>query len=687
MAFKDLILKSSYDSDEDDILEMFYLPVLSESIRYRRLAGFFSSTSLAVAARGINSFLRNEGQMEIIVGAKLSEEDVRAINEGTLEPVKVIAESSIRDLQDIKDEFIRDHVRALAWMVAKNQLRIKIAIPLDEMGKPLTHEQVAARGMFHQKVGVFLDDNDDMISFSGSINETAYAWRHNIEEFKVFRSWIPAESLYLETDLKKITKYWDEKAKNALVIDVPTAVRDKLVDMAPRKIEDIDFAKYSKKSCPRLRVYQANCASTWIQQKRGFLEMATGTGKTYAAIGCLNKLRQTEKHLCVVVTVPYVHLVSQWTKDFDDWNLSAIQAYGNSDSWTNRLMNELLDLNAAHSNMVIVITTHDTFSSEQFKRVISSCKQPILLIADEVHGLGSEQRRKGLIERYKFRIGLSATPIRWLDDEGTLVLQNYFGDTLFSYPLERAIEDGILVPYEYHVRFVNLTSQELQEYRDLTKRIAKQYYASKNDDERRRYMDLLRIQRQQIVVNAVNKIPEFIRIIEEDSKRLEYCLVYCSPAQIERVQRILNERLIIQHKFTANETKDEREQLLRSFAEGTYQTLVAMKCLDEGVNVPPTRTAIFLASSGNPKEFIQRRGRVLRRFENKEKAAIYDIIVVPSRLRGLEADISEIERNILIKELTRIREFASASLNPQETMDALEGIMKASGIAMKEVLS
>ncbi len=683
MGFRELELKTAYDSNDDDVLHDFYIPVLSLAKRYRRLSGFFSSTTLAIAAKGIAQFIANEGEMDLVVGTSLSKQDVDAINSGTIEPDRVIAESMIRELESIEGEFIRDHVRALAWMVAKRKLRIKVAIPLDENGTPLDMEASERRGIFHQKVGVLMDENNDMISFSGSINETAHGWTQHIEEFKVFRSWIADQSSYLESDLSKIRKYWEGHPKNVAITDVPSAVRDHLITMAPGGMAELKLERYSKKTIV-LRDYQKRAADSWMAQGRGFIEMATGTGKTYVAISAIGLLRKREPKLLVIITVPFIHLVTQWARELETWGFSSIQAHGNLNIWKDDLTNNILDLNRGHSKLVIAVTTHDTFSDPRFAEIVSQARTPMMLVADEVHGLGAEQGRLGLKEEYQYRMGLSATPRRWLDDEGTAALENYFGNTVFVYSLADAIRAGYLVPYKYYPHFVDMTQEELARYEEISRKLAKQYAASQLDQERSRLLELLAIQRQAIVVDAENKLSEFVKIIDSLGQT-EYTLVYCSPHQIERTQDILNRKQIIQHKFTAQESKSERDQILLDFADGKYKALVAMRCLDEGVDVPPTRLAIFLASSGNPKQFIQRRGRILRPFSGKREATIHDVIVVPSSDVQMDNDLFEMERKILRRELARVHEFAKTSSNQTETVNAIYPILRRYRLSLTEV--
>lgn len=685
MGFRELDLQPAYDSDEDDVLNDFYIPILSEALRYRRLAGFFSSSVLAVAARGLRNFIVNGGQMELIVSARLNNEDVEAIKLGTLDPGTAVTRAVISDIDSMEEGFVKDHVMSLAWMIAKGKLSIKVAIPLDKNGNPLDEYTIDKTGLFHQKVGVLLDAEDNMISFSGSINETGSAWLHNIEEFKVFRSWVNGEMPHLSSDLEKIKKYTAGRPRNTLVIDVPTALRDKLISIAPTDLGELNLSRYYKPAVS-LRDYQLEATEKWLSTGKGLIEMATGTGKTYVALNCLKELRERLGRLVAVVTVPFLHLVSQWDRDLAIWDFRTQQVHGSGDMWNNSLMNSIIDLNNGHTDHLVIVTTHDTFCGPQFRDILMTCSTTMMLIADEVHGLGSQERRSGLLEEYDYRLGLSATPKRWLDDEGTLVLERYFGETVFRFTLPEAIKAGFLVPYEYHPHFVEMTEHEMVEYRQLTIKISRQYHAAKDDISRRQLFELLAIQRQRIVTNATNKLPEFIRILTSLGK-LEHCLVYCSPQQIDVIQDLLNERGIVQHKFTAHESKSERDTLLSKFAEGTYQVLVAMMCLDEGVNVPPTRSAIFMASSGNPKQFIQRRGRILRPFPGKSSAIIHDLVVVPTLTGEIDPAFGELETRIMRRELRRLREFAVSSLHPVEIVNEIYPVLNQYKISLEEVMN
>ena len=431
---------------------------------------------------------------------------------------------------------------------------------------------------------------------------------------------------------------------------------------------------------------------------RGIFEMATGTGKTYAALGCLQRLMKKEKRLVTVIACPYNHLITQWIKDIEEFGISCkyIVADSSNPRWKDELADSLLQLRSGIQDKLVVLTTHATFSTVDFIKIIRIANENLFLIVDEVHGIGAPKRREGLIEDYKFRLGLSATPKRWFDAEGTKTIFDYFGDTVFEFPLKKAINtvnpstgETYLTPYEYKPFFVELTDDEFQKYIAETEKIAKLYYSSKNEEEKERWFTLLCIKRQKIIVNATNKYAAFKKILDELGEKISHCVVYCSEEQIDHVREILAQRNINYHSFTMEEGIkpeekyggiSERDFLLQKFNEGVYQVLVAIRCLDEGVNIPPARIGVILASSGNPRQYIQRRGRLLRRSPEKKKAIIYDILVLPPTLINMPIHLLHLERKILSKELKRYREFADASLNSLECLNKIYDIEKKFGI-------
>lgn len=700
MSLRDLELKKSYDSDSDDIVKDFYCPALSVSISYSRLTGFFSSTSLAVAAKGIAGLIRNGGSINLVTSAMFRSEDVEAIKDACENPESILEKTMLRELDNIEDEFVKDHVRALGWMVANKRLRIKVAIVIDEDAYPLDSKIVEKEGIFHQKVGILEDLDGNRISFSGSDNESSLGWQGNIEEFKVFRSWVETEKDYFDADCLKFSKFWEAKASRAKVVDIPEAIEEKLIQIAPRNIEELDLDKWvarnAQSSAFDLREYQRKAVESWLRSgKKGILEMATGTGKTITALSCLREAFESEGKVVIIISSPFMHLSEQWIRESDKFGIRCdkIIADSSSNRWKDRLVDGILDVENGIAPRLMVLTTHDTFSSEDFMRIIRESRKRmpqlrLLLVVDEVHGIGAPERRKGLMEEYDYRLGLSATPKRWFDLPGTDKIFEFFGGVVFEFSLKDAIDAGYLTEYIYKPHFTSLTPEEMERYESETRKVSRAYYRSKDENEKDEIFTLLCIKRQKIIRNAIKKLEIFQQILDEISN-VEYCLVYCSPQQIRDVQDILNKMNIIQHKFTEREGTraedrfggiSERDYLIKLFSEGTYDALVSMRCLDEGVDVPPARLAIMLDNSGNPREYIQRRGRVLRKFPGKKNAVIYDIIVEPVLNSMISEDLGALERKIIAKELERYRDFASGAQNAAECLETMKNIEGKYGI-------
>lgn len=469
MNLKNLNLKKSYDSDTDNILEDFYIPSLSESFLYKRLAGFFSSSALAVAAKGITKLIENDGKMELITCARLQKADIEMIEKVIEKPEEIIFKYFINDLKNLNDEFILDHVKALGWMIANKKLEIKIALVKDENGKILDQEEIDKKGIFHQKVGIFEDQQGNKLSFSGSQNESANAWINNIEEIKIFRNWLSEEQKYFEADNNKFNKYWSDTADRTKIIDLPIAIKEKLIQIAPKDIKELKLEKnYDTRMSGKieekkikLRDYQDEAIEQWVNNEyKGIFEMATGTGKTFTALGCAKKIFDKYSNNILVISTPTTHMVEQWEKDISDFgfnNIPIIKAFSDYGySWGKDMINSINKIRIGKYNNIIILTTHATFASKKFIGIISeiNSKISLFLVSDEVHGVGAPQRSEGMIDKYIYRLGLSATPSRWLDSEGTELIFSYFGKTVFEYSLQKAIENGFLTPYEYKPIFL-----------------------------------------------------------------------------------------------------------------------------------------------------------------------------------------------------------------------------------------
>ena len=433
----------------------------------------------------------------------------------------------------------------------------------------------------------------------------------------------------------------------------------------------------------KLRDYQIEANDAWFDNGcRGIFEMATGTGKTFTALSCFKNLLSTKDRLLTVIACPQSHLIDQWNneiKKFYDGDI--IIASSKNSKWKQDLADLVINFYLGVLDTAIVLTTHISLASDYFLEKIHEFDVERLLIIDEVHGIGSEKQRLSLVDCYDYRLGLSATPSRYFDDIGTEIIKDYFEGVVFEFDIARALTEinpdtgkTYLTQYVYKPIVVDLNDEELEEYAELSAKIARLFAYNQAHDVGDSLNGCLS-KRQNIINNAEAKYEAFRDILKERPD-IDKLIVYCSPQQIDKVQKILNEEGVSpQHRFTQKQSatkkkKDEyseREYLLKKFADGSYKALVAIKCLDEGVDVPVAENAIILSSTSNPMEHIQRRGRILRNAPGKEKAIIYDILVFPE-------ENSDQGKKIRQKEINRYLDFAVNADNSLECIDLLENL-------------
>ena len=436
------------------------------------------------------------------------------------------------------------------------------------------------------------------------------------------------------------------------------------------------------------RPYQKEAIRNWLDQGgKGILNMATGTGKTVTALLAAETVAESiDNKLALIIAVPYQHLVDQWKEDLQDFDIGPVLAYQSRMKWQERLEREILEFNIGVRDTLVVITTHRTFASDPFQAELQRLRSPgQMLIADEVHHLGAPSIKEALPDSVPLRLGLSATPERWYDEEGTEELMAYFGGGVaFEYSLQEAIADGSLCEYYYVPHIIELTDDEIVEYLKLSRKIAK--LASRMDSDlgdtdlqSNTSLKHVLFKRARLVGTAKNKLARLVGLLEQEKEGISHTLIYCGDGSIESdvhgeterhvdatVETLRSELNLTARKFTAEVSQSERQELLNQFGTGEISALVAIRCLDEGVDVPATKKAYILASSSNPRQFIQRRGRILRKYPDKQYSVIHDFIVRPPEPVTSTIDNSEefgTERALIRKELERVSMFAEAARN------------------------
>jgi superfamily II DNA or RNA helicase len=651
-TFDDLNFPRVIDTANTDFVTEFYEPLLKRAESYYRGVGFFSSSWIKSAARGVAEMAERGGKARWLTSPKLEEGDWEALQKGREAQTDSILLRTLQEqITDLEHDLEYNTRNTLAWMIADGLLELRFAIPRDGL-----------QGIFHDKFGIFVDSVGNGVAFHGSQNDSKTALL-NYEAYTVDCSWLSdRDEEGVENQLARFNRMWKGEIPALEVISIPDAAKQQIIEL-----RDQDNRPYSDPALENseitLRNYQIEAIDAWrANDRRGLFKMATGTGKTFTALAAVEAAFESgEPPNLVVIAVPFTHLAPQWAEEMELFDIpSPRYAYGTDNpNWKSDLAKAISNLNLGVIQREIIITTHQTLSNSYFIEQMRNHGGVSMLIGDEAHHLGSDYQQQGLLRDYDYRIGLTATPERYFDEAGTDFLLQFFGGIVYEFTLKEAIPE-FLTPYDYHPVIVELTEEELEEYRTLSARLAKLAHSEDIDEE---IWQRVADKRAKIVKSAENKFTK-LRDVLNDIPDIDHMLVYTNSNQIDEVQEIVNREGLIQHKFTYRENSAERAKILDGFEKGEYDALIAMKCLDEGVDVPATKQAILMSNTGNPMQFIQRRGRVLRRFPNKEKSIIYDFVVVPSK--HPDASLISSDRTILEKELRRFEEFAETADNERQ---------------------
>lgn len=697
MTLRDIDIKLQYRTDDPSrIINEFYIPILSNAVEYKRAVGYFSSSLLVSISKGISKMIDKRGEILMVTSPNLTKDDIEAIKDG-YDKKKIIERAMIREFNEHEEFEEKMRLNYLSHLIASGILEIKVAIMNNN-----------TNGIYHEKIGIVIDESGEKIAFTGSLNETQAAHYYNFESIDTFCSWHDGtDSKRVSQKINDFQRLWDNKTDKVEVYDCPKAIQQKILKyksdniISEEKISsygnqpEIRKKVYQSPDWLGLRDYQKMAINNWIDNNGiGYFNMATGTGKTLTALAAVESLinNRNNNKLFIVIVCPYMHLVEQWSEDLEDFYDDFIKVFSKS-KWEKDLRKKIHRYNLDIIDIVAIITTNSSFTIERFQKIISEVEGDMLIIVDEVHNAGTNSFSKHLDNKYKYRLGLSATPERYFDDEGTSNIINFFQKEVFVYSLEKAIKEGFLTEYFYHPVFVFLTEEEYEEYIRLTKQAIrcmrmKDGKLVLTDTAKRIY-----IKRARVIAGMKNKIVKLKELMKEN-REAYYNLVYCgatytenenddqSLRQIIAVSKILGNELNMKvKKFTADENLDERNEIITEFSDGiSLQTIVAIKCLDEGVNIPSIQNAYILSSSSNPKEFIQRRGRVLRKYDGKDYSNIYDFIALPRHLEHVHlADENELKFDISLikKEIKRANEFVSIAKNKYRAKAKLNKIIQA----------
>lgn len=702
---RDLQYRGVYKSDLHNILEDFYLPALSVADRYDRAVGYFSASTISYAAQALSTFVKHGGQIRLVLGAFSDKDDIEAVKEGhrLREIADRLGAEMLAHVEGASDELFQNCFDTLAWLVAHGRLEVKIAL--------------RERGMYHDKVGIIGDAAGDKVVFSGSANESTHALlpTFNYKSINVFPNWRPELDTYVQPHIDSFDRLWENKSPGTAVLDIPTAVKEKLISVARslqytpdpeieaaiaarirEKVQGVTSTTSSKPREPstingqpfKMKEHQIAALDAWRAKGdfQGVFDLATGAGKTITAIHGIVKLSEAIDGLACVIAVPYQNLADQWVDILSVFNIYPVRAYVSRANWEDKLREMVHELTMGTRKFAAVVVVNRTLKSPEFQDCLRQMSgKKLLWIGDECHHHTSKAYQGFLPEHARFRIGLSATPQHYLDEERNERLNEYYGDVVFRYTLRQAIEDKVLTPYIYRPHLVELTPVEANDFIALSEQIARLMARQEGAGPvgENTQLTALLMRRARLVGSATNKMPA-LRASIADVRPSPHTLFYCGDGtvetdgddatdehgarQVEAVSMLLDREGWDVSRFTSRESRKDRDIILENFRIGIIDAMVAIRCLDEGIDVPACSTAYILASSRDPRQFVQRRGRILRRSPGKEMATIHDFIVI------LPEDVEDeagYAKRLIRSELARVAEFSSLSENRTEAYEVL----------------
>jgi superfamily II DNA or RNA helicase len=650
-----IAFKTEYRSLKEEPAALFYRPCLLNSAIYKRAVGYFRSSVYLVIGSSVVEFARRGGRITLICSPELDADDVDGIAAGYARRSDVIEKRLIADIDKLLAEFGTSYqTQVLATLISAGALDIKLALRADR------------KGIYHEKIGIFRDGLGNAVSFKGSANETWSGWHlhGNFESIEVFCSWRGGlEATRVQKHESHFDQLWSGDDPDVEVFPFPRGAAEHLKKAALKGLDAVEDIPIQPMRTARTALpHQVTALEAWAARNhRGIFEHATGTGKTFTAILAIRD--QVARGLPSLVLVPSKLLLEQWAEELrrEIPNAILLLAGGGHAAWkTSNRLEGMSNPNAELGGRIIVATMA-TASSEQFRRGIVQGDH-LLVVADEVHQIGSPENSKLLELNAGSRLGLSATPERYGDPDGTSRLLAYFeGIVPPAITLLDAVRAGRLVPYEYYPHPINLTATEAADWRSISREITLEIARQKADKSGRKPISerakMLLINRARIAKKASLKIDLARQVLRDEFQEGQHWLVYCEDSdQLASVLAALKAEGLspIEYHSSMVGDRDATMAWFRSFGG----VLVSIRCLDEGVDIPSVGHALILASSQNPRQFIQRRGRVLRTAPGKTIAVIHDAIVVP-----VHVDDEPEQAALLKSELTRAIEFANGALN------------------------
>lgn len=727
----DWSLDRDYKTGSENEPLQFYLDGLANSSEFSLLLGYFSSSAINFLSVGFATFISKGGNMKMVINHLLSSKDKEAIVKANEENTnKIFDLTDIVSLERVLDEYDTHFFECLTYLISEKRIEIKIIKP--KYGRGIAHYKSGVFSDGQDSVGYKASCNFTLYGLSENLEELeAFLSWENGRSNKLIKNQLMIIDDYL-TEKDEDVEYvpvneievvlkdrFGGKDIKELLVQEEQLLKKKMSLMSNPKLkktitgllENIETIRKTPKfpypSGPR--PYQNEAFENWKNNnQKGIFAMATGTGKTITSLNCLLEIYYRLGYYKAIILVPTITLVNQWEDECKNFNFSNIIKIYSRGEWKDQLSRIITEERFSSNNesSYIIISTYASYVRPNIFSEINQLSKRALLIADEAHNMGADSLIKLLPKiKQERRIGLSATPERQYDEEGNKKIKSFFNNNegySFEYSMKEAIENGVLSRYFYYPHIVRLTENEMQEYIKVSKQIAKFYNFSNEQFNSDSILTALLLKRKRIIHKAQNKQIAYTHILQthfEKTGNLKYTFVYVPEGNesddyhesdifiksdslkeneesirlIDLYTKIVRE---IDDKVTVSSfiaSSSNKEELLELFSRGALNVLTSMKCLDEGVDVPRAELAVFCASTGNPRQFIQRRGRILRKHKDKKYAIIHDLVVVPEISPG--SDSYKLERNLFKAELKRVNNFAELSENSSYTVNVLFDVM------------
>jgi superfamily II DNA or RNA helicase len=585
-----------------NLLKVFYVPALKQSVIYDRGVGFFTSHWLRLAASGLAGLAANGGRARIIASPMLDRDDCVALAHGadarTDRKLKDALDGAISDLEQ---DLATDTLAALAWMIADGLLDFRIAIPTADLD-----------GDFHDKFGIMRDGEGNAVAFHGSPNDSAQAFR-NYESISIYYSWIDRrEASRVTAESARFDLLWANGDLNLRVYPLPDAVKRNLIAFTTRMPRPYKPPRDEQQS--DRWIHQKRAAAAFLKDRCGILEMATGTGKTRTALSILNELGERGLVETTVVSTYGTDLLDQWYGELVKH--SGIPVY--------RAYEKHREAQAfLNSPRGAVLLTARANLAEVLPRLDPAVHAKALLICDEVHGMGSPAlvaALTGKLQRFAYRLGLSATPERTYDADGNRFIEEEIGPVIFRFGLEEAIQRGILCEFDYVPLPYALSDDDKVAVRQAIKRYHAKARAGEAAPIEALYRDIARVRKL-----SQEKIAPFETYVEANPSVLDRCIIFVETAEYGAlIQPILMRMRTDFHTYYQDDDRDN----LRRFANGQLDCLLTCHRISEGIDIQSVNNIVLFASARARLETVQRLGRCLRVDPNnpEKRARVVDFI-------------------------------------------------------------